>query len=48
MSVVIAERAGPIGFSIVAEAYHNFASEGVVVVLLVVGFLFGRIDLSSP
>ena len=48
MSVVIAERAGPIGFSIVAEAYHNFASEGVVVVLLVVGFLFGRIDLWSP
>lgn len=48
MSVVIAERAGPIGFSIVAEAYHNFASEGVVVILLVVGFLFGRIDLRSP
>jgi hypothetical protein len=44
MSVVIAERAGPIGFSIVAESYHNFASEGVLFILLGVGFLFGRID----
>lgn len=41
MNVEIADRAGNIGGSIVAEAYHNFAIVGVVIVLTVFGAMFG-------
>ncbi|MEZ4401512.1 MAG: O-antigen polysaccharide polymerase Wzy [Kofleriaceae bacterium] len=45
MSAVVMKRSGPIGFSIVAEAYRNFAGAGVFIILLGVGVLLGRIDV---
>lgn len=44
MTNLIMERAGPIGFSVVAEAYRNFAAPGVFLVLALIGFLLGRLS----
>lgn len=44
MTNLIMERAGPIGFSVVAEAYRNFAAIGVVAVLALLGFILGRLS----
>jgi hypothetical protein len=44
MNILVMERVGPIGFSTVAEAYRNFATLGVIGVLLLCGLLMGRID----
>ncbi|MCB9559554.1 MAG: O-antigen polysaccharide polymerase Wzy [Kofleriaceae bacterium] len=44
MSVVVMSRAGPIGFSVMAEAYRNFGPEGALLVLAFFGYLLGRID----
>jgi hypothetical protein len=37
-------RVGPVGFSVVAEAYRNFANWGAVLVLLLIGVLLGAMD----
>ena len=47
MTTITMERAGPIGFSIIAEAYRNFAAKGAFIVLLLVGLLLGRVDTWS-
>jgi hypothetical protein len=44
LNVVVQKRVGPIGFSVIAEAYRNFAVPGVVVVMFLTGFLLGRFD----
>lgn len=44
MNVLTMERAGPIGFSVVAEAYRNFAAPGAFFVLLLVGLALSRVD----
>jgi hypothetical protein len=45
LNVVVERRVGPIGFSPVAEAYHNFGRIGVIGVLFLIGFVLGRMDL---
>ncbi len=44
MNVLVMKRVGPIGFSVLAEAYRNFATAGVVGIMLLIGFLLGRVD----
>lgn len=44
MNILLMERVGPIGFSTVAEAYRNFATFGVIGVLMLLGLFMGRID----
>ncbi|ALS98653.1 O-antigen polysaccharide polymerase Wzy [Lacimicrobium alkaliphilum] len=48
LNVVVAERAGPIGFSPVAEAYANFGKGGVVFIMLLLGALMGKLDNIPP
>ncbi|MFK5647476.1 O-antigen polysaccharide polymerase Wzy [Ornithinimicrobium sp. LYQ121] len=43
-NVEIGDRAGQIGGSIAAEAYHNFGLGGVVIVMLLCGMLMGQLD----
>lgn len=38
-NVLIANRAGPYGFSPIAEAYRNFGTSGVILVMLLIGGL---------
>lgn len=45
-NVEIMERAGPIGGSPIAEAYHNFGAPGVVLFMAAVGLLIGLIERS--
>jgi hypothetical protein len=47
LNVVVSERAGPIGFSPVAEAYLNFGERGVLLVFLFLGALMAYFD-SQP
>lgn len=44
LNVVVQERAGPIGFSPVAEAYLNFGEKGVLIVMFFVGMLMAHFD----
>lgn len=44
LNVVVQERAGPIGFSPVAEAYVNFGERGVLFVLFAFGALMAYFD----
>lgn len=44
MNQLAIRRVGPIGFSVVAEAYRNFGTAGVVGILFVVGLLLGWMD----
>ena len=44
LNVVVQERAGPIGFSPVAEAYVNFGASGIIVIALVLAVLFTQMD----
>ena len=44
LNLVVQERAGPIGFSPVAEAYLNFGELGVPLVLFVFGALLASFD----
>lgn len=44
MNVVIMDRAGPYGFSIVAEAFINFANYGVFLLGIIAGLFFKKID----
>lgn len=43
-NVEILRRVGPIGGSPVAEAYHNFGTVGVVLLLAALGVMVGRIE----
>lgn len=43
MNVLVQQRAGPIGFSPIAEAFRNFGQTGVVLVLGLVGVLVGAL-----
>ena len=47
MNVLVQRRVGPIGFSPVAEAYYNFGSGGVAIVMLLTGLLLGWMDTWS-
>lgn len=44
LNVLVQKRVGPIGFSVIAEAYRNFAAPGVTIVMFLIGFGFGRMD----
>ncbi|XQW85408.1 O-antigen polysaccharide polymerase Wzy [Thalassotalea piscium] len=44
LNVVVMEKAGPIGFSPVAEAYANFGEKGVILIALILGSLFAKLD----
>jgi len=44
MNVAIMDRAGPYGFSIVAEAFVNFANYGVFFLGIIAGLFFKKID----
>lgn len=45
MNVLVQERVGAIGFSPVAESYRNFGIPGVVVVMFLIGWVLGRMDV---
>jgi hypothetical protein len=44
MNIVVSDRVGFIGFSVVAEAYRNFGPAGVACVMLLLGLLFGWME----
>ena len=44
LNVTVIKRAGPIGFSPVAEAYINFGESGVFAVFLLLGSLLAYLD----
>jgi len=44
LNVVVMERAGPIGFSPVAEAYANFGEKGIIFLAFFLGLLFSKLD----
>jgi oligosaccharide repeat unit polymerase len=44
LNVVVMERAGPIGFSPVAEAYANFGEKGIILISIFLGGLFAKLD----
>ncbi|WP_246840499.1 O-antigen polysaccharide polymerase Wzy [Lacimicrobium sp. SS2-24] len=48
LNVVVADRAGPIGFSPVAEAYANFGKGGVVLIMMLLGAVMGKLDNVPP
>ncbi|MBT0587779.1 O-antigen polysaccharide polymerase Wzy [Alteromonas oceanisediminis] len=44
LNIVVQERAGPIGFSPVAEAYINFGEKGVVFIFALLGAIMATLD----
>jgi hypothetical protein len=48
LNVLIQQRAGPIGFSPIAEAYWNFGKYGVAFIMFLTGVLLAWIDAWSP
>lgn len=44
MNIVVMKRVGPIGFSVVAEANHNFGAWGVFAVMFMIGLALARMD----
>ncbi|HNH81739.1 MAG TPA: O-antigen polysaccharide polymerase Wzy [Acidobacteriota bacterium] len=44
LNVQVMKRVGPIGFSPVAEAYYNFGPLGVVIAMMITGWLIGWIS----
>jgi len=44
LNVVVDKKAGPIGFSPVAEAYINFGEKGVLIVFFVIGMILAYFD----
>ena len=44
MNIVVMRRVGPIGFSVVAEANHNFGAWGVFAIMFIIGFALARMD----
>lgn len=47
LNIVVQKKAGPIGFSAVAEAYINFGEKGVIVVFFILGWVMARLDSSA-
>lgn len=47
LNIVVQKKAGPIGFSAIAEAYINFGEKGVIVVFFMLGWLMAKLDSSS-
>lgn len=47
LNIVVQKKAGPIGFSAVAEAYINFGEKGVILVFFVIGWLMAKLDSSA-
>ena len=48
LNVVIQERAGPYGYSPVAEAYRNFGIFGVAAIMFLMGTLLSQLDRLPP
>lgn len=48
LNVVVQQRIGAIGFSPIAEAYHNFRDWGPGLVMFLLGALLGRLDRLEP
>lgn len=46
MTVLVSQRVGPIGFSPVAEAYYNFGSVGVPVVMAIMGLIVSSLGMA--
>lgn len=44
LNVVVQEKAGPIGFSPVAEAYTNFGEKGIILMAIILGAIFAKFD----
>ena len=44
LNVVVQEKAGPIGFSPVAEAYLNFGEKGIVFIAFILGISLAKFD----
>lgn len=47
LNIVVQQKAGPIGFSAIAEAYINFGETGVFIFFFFVGSLFAKLDSVS-
>mgnify|MGYP000306620229 CR=1 FL=1 len=43
---MVQKRAGPIGFSAIAEAYINFGEKGVILVFFLFGWIMAKLDSS--
>lgn len=47
LNIVVQKKAGPIGFSAVAEAYINFGEKGVIIVFFLIGWIMAKLDSSA-
>ena len=47
LNIVVQKRAGPIGFSAIAEAYINFGEKGVIIVFFLIGWIMAKLDSSA-
>ena len=47
LNIVVQKRAGPIGFSAIAEAYINFGEKGVIIVFFLIGWIMAKFDSST-
>ncbi len=44
LNIVVQEKAGPIGFSPVAEAYLNFGEKGIIFIAFILGISLAKFD----
>jgi len=44
LNIVVQKKAGPIGFSPIAEAYLNFGEKGVFLIAMILGVIFSVLD----
>ncbi|WP_339726311.1 O-antigen polysaccharide polymerase Wzy [uncultured Paraglaciecola sp.] len=47
LNIVVQKKAGPIGFSAIAEAYINFGEKGVIMVFFLLGWAMAKLDSST-
>ena len=47
LNIVVQKKAGPIGFSAIAEAYINFGEKGVLVVFVIIGWIMAKLDSTA-
>ena len=47
LNIVVQKRAGPIGFSAIAEAYINFGEKGVLMIFFLMGWVMAKLDSST-
>jgi hypothetical protein len=47
LNIVVQKKAGPIGFSAIAEAYINFGEKGVIIVFFLIGWIMAKLDSSA-